>query len=134
MKMGGFGRIADYDAIKAAGFDYAELDLPEIEELSDDAFEAFCEKVNREGFPVLTGARALPIADPCFLPICFRWMPGGPIWQKPVSGLPDWAFERSLSVTAKPAGFWMIPASRRRGISSIFCACSPHTAGNTGWR
>ena len=36
MKLGGFGRIADYDAIRAAGFDYAELDLPELEELSDD--------------------------------------------------------------------------------------------------
>ncbi len=78
MKMGGFGRIADYDAIKAAGFDYAELDLPEIEELSDDAFEAFCEKVNREGFPVLTGARALPIADPWFFTDLFSldaWRP-----------------------------------------------------------
>ena len=34
MKIGGFGRIADYEKIKAAGFDYAELELPEIEELS----------------------------------------------------------------------------------------------------
>lgn len=66
MKIGGFGRIADYEKIKAAGFDYAELDLPEIEELSDETFEAFCEKVKQENFPVLTGARALPIAEPWF--------------------------------------------------------------------
>lgn len=66
MKIGGFGRIADYEKIKAAGFDYAELDLPEIEELSNEAFEAFCEKVKQENFPVLTGARALPIAEPWF--------------------------------------------------------------------
>ena len=66
MKIGGFGRIADYEKIKAAGFDYAELDLPEIEELSEEAFEALCEKVKQEDFPVLTGARALPIATPWF--------------------------------------------------------------------
>lgn len=66
MKIGGFGRIADYEKIKAAGFDYAELDLPEIEELSEEAFEALCEKVKQEDFPILTGARALPIATPWF--------------------------------------------------------------------
>ena len=66
MKLGGFGRIADYDAIRAAGFDYAELDLPELEELSDEDFDAFCEKIQKVGFPVLTGARALPIAEPWF--------------------------------------------------------------------
>lgn len=66
MKLGGFGYIADYDAIRAAGFDYAELDLPEIEELSDADFEAFLAKVQKTGFPVLTGARALPLAEPWF--------------------------------------------------------------------
>ena len=66
MKLGGFGRIADYEAIRDAGFDYAELDLPEIEELSEEAFDAFLAKVRRVGFPVLTGARALPIAEPWF--------------------------------------------------------------------
>lgn len=66
MKIGGFGRIADYEKIKAAGFDYAELDLPEIEELSEEAFEAFSERVKRENFPILIGARALPIANPWF--------------------------------------------------------------------
>ena len=33
MKLGGFGRIGDYTKIKAAGYDYAELDMPEIEAL-----------------------------------------------------------------------------------------------------
>lgn len=66
MKIGGFGHIADYEKIKAAGFDYAELDLPEIEALPDAEFEAFCEKVKQENFPVLTGSRALPIAEPWF--------------------------------------------------------------------
>lgn len=66
MKIGGFGHIADYEKIQAAGFDYAELDLPEIEALSEDDFEAFCLKVAQTGFPVLTGARALPIAAPWF--------------------------------------------------------------------
>lgn len=66
MKIGGFGRIADYEKIKAAGFDYAELDLPEIEALPEAEFEAFCLKVQQENFPVLTGSRALPIAEPWF--------------------------------------------------------------------
>lgn len=71
MKIGGFGHIADYEKIKAAGFDYAELDLPEIEELSDEAFDAFCEKVKQVGFPVLSGSRALPIAEPWFFTEAF---------------------------------------------------------------
>ena len=35
MKLGGFGFLKDYDVICAAGFDYAELDMPEIAELTD---------------------------------------------------------------------------------------------------
>jgi len=66
MKLGGFGRIADYDKIKVSGFDYAELDIPELVELTEKEFETFCEKVKRDNFPVLTGARALPIAEPWF--------------------------------------------------------------------
>ncbi len=66
MKLGGFGRIADYDNMRRAGFDYAELDIPEIEALSETEFENLCNQVHQTGFPVLTGARALPIADPWF--------------------------------------------------------------------
>ena len=69
MRLGGFGRIADYDNIRQAGFDYAELDVPEIEALTENEFRIFCDKVHEIGFPVLTGARALPVAKPCFLRI-----------------------------------------------------------------
>ena len=64
--MGGFGLIKDYDAIKQAGFDYAELDMPEIEALSEKNFEAFRAHVETVGFPVPTGARILPITEPTF--------------------------------------------------------------------
>ena len=66
MKLGGFGRIADYDAIQEAGFDYAELDLPELAALPECDFDTFCKKVKQTGFPVLTASRALPISEPWF--------------------------------------------------------------------
>ncbi len=66
MKLGGFGHIADYEKIHAAGFDFAELDVPEIEALPEEEFQILCGKVRESGFPVLTGSRALPIADPWF--------------------------------------------------------------------
>lgn len=72
MKLGGFGRMADYKKIKKAGFDYAELDIPEIEALSAGEFEAFVGQVREEAFPVLSGARALPVADPWFFTDKFR--------------------------------------------------------------
>lgn len=34
MKIGGFGFIKDYLHISEAGYDFAELDIPEIEKLS----------------------------------------------------------------------------------------------------
>lgn len=74
MKLGGFGRIADYDNIKKCGFDYAELDIPELEALSKSEFCAFCDKVYKDGFPVLTGARVLPIAEPWFFTDHFSMM------------------------------------------------------------
>lgn len=66
MKFGGFGRMNDYEDIREAGFDYAELDIPEIEALTRDEFEDFVKHVKEIDFPILTGARALPIADPWF--------------------------------------------------------------------
>lgn len=66
MRLGGFGRIEDYENIRQAGFDYAELDLPELEALPEGEFSAFCDRVQKTGCPVLTGSRALPIADPWF--------------------------------------------------------------------
>ena len=72
MKLGGFGRIADYDNIRQAGFNYAELDVPEIEALSENEFRIFCDKVHETGFPVMTGARALPVAEPWFFTDSFN--------------------------------------------------------------
>ena len=64
MKFGGFGNVKDYRDIKQAGYDFAELDMPEIEELSDDDFASFVRVVKQENFPVLTGARILPVKEP----------------------------------------------------------------------
>ena len=72
MKLGGFGRIADYTQIKMAGYDYAELDMPEIEALSQEDYEGLRERVEQEAFAVLTGARILPITDPLFFVDGFR--------------------------------------------------------------
>ena len=66
MKLGGFGFLKDYDAIRGAGFDYAELDMPEIAELTDDDFARFHDHVRETSFPLPTGARILPIKDPYF--------------------------------------------------------------------
>lgn len=65
MKIGGFGRIRDYLDISGAGYDFAELDLPELAALDGEAFRALRETV-KTGVPVLTGARLLPAAEPLF--------------------------------------------------------------------
>lgn len=72
MIIGGFGLIADYLKIKEAGYDYAELDMPEIEALSDADYEKFQALVNKTGFKVLTGARLLPIVEPIFFAADFK--------------------------------------------------------------
>lgn len=66
MRLGGFGFIKDYDSIKAAGFDYAELDMPELEALSGQDFASFRAHVEETGLPIPTGARILPVKDPLF--------------------------------------------------------------------
>lgn len=66
IRLGGFGFIKDYDAIKQAGFDYAELDMPEIEALNKADFEAFRAHVAEAGFDIPNGARILPITEPTF--------------------------------------------------------------------
>lgn len=65
MKIGGFGRIKDYSQISSAGFDFAELDIPEIAGLSEDALQAFQNEVSK-GIPVTIGSRLLPVTDPLF--------------------------------------------------------------------
>lgn len=72
MKLGGFGFIADYKPIGQAGYDYAELDMPEIEALNDKEFGQLKDTVAATGFPVLTGARILPITAPTFFVDGFR--------------------------------------------------------------
>lgn len=66
MKLGGFGFIKDYDLIREAGFDFAELDMPEIKDLPENEYEVFRAHVEDMGFPVLNGARILPIKEPLF--------------------------------------------------------------------
>ena len=72
MKLGGFGKIADYDRIREAGFDYAELDMPEVEALDEASLEEFAGHVSECGFPVITGARILPITEPTFFASDYR--------------------------------------------------------------
>lgn len=64
IRLGGFGFLKDYDRIREAGFDYAELDMPEIEEMGEKEYEVFKAHVEETGFEVPTGARILPIKDP----------------------------------------------------------------------
>ena len=69
MKLGGFGLVKDYDAILQAGFDYAEMDMAEVEALSDQQFGAFCSLVAETGFPIPTAIKPLPFVEPVlFLP------------------------------------------------------------------
>lgn len=72
MRLGGFGFIKDYDEIKKAGFDYAELDMPEIEELDGKEFDAFRQHVEEAEFPIPNGARILPITEPLFFRTDFK--------------------------------------------------------------
>lgn len=66
MKIGGFGFMKDYEAIQKAGFDYAELDMPELEALNNKDFAAFRDRVEKAAFPIPTGGRLLPINKPLF--------------------------------------------------------------------
>lgn len=72
MRLGGFGNIKDYDHMRNAGFDYAELDLPELEAMPEYDFRVFCSKVYDNQFPVLTGARAIPVMEPWFFTDTFQ--------------------------------------------------------------
>ena len=61
MKLGGFGLMEHYTSMHAAGYDYAELDMPELEALGEEDFARFQDVVAATGLPVRTGARILPI-------------------------------------------------------------------------
>ena len=72
MELGGFGTAKNYIDIKKAGFDYAELDIPELEDMSEYGFRVFCDRVREECFPVLAGARAIPVSQPWFFTESFH--------------------------------------------------------------
>lgn len=66
MKLGAFGLVEDYRAICEAGYDYAELDMPEIESLDDKQYDIFKEEIEALKLPVKVGSRLLPVAEPLF--------------------------------------------------------------------
>lgn len=72
MRLGGFGNIKDYYNMRNTGFDYAELDVPELEGMPENDFRIFCDEVHESRFPVLTGARAIPVMKPWFFTDAFH--------------------------------------------------------------
>ena len=71
VKIGGFGHIVDYLQIAAAGYDFAELDIPEIAVLSGSELKDFRQKI-KKGSPVLIASRLLPVTEPLFFKIGFE--------------------------------------------------------------
>lgn len=59
MKLGGFGLMEHYTSMHAAGYDYAELDMPELEALGEEDFARFQDVVAATGLPGADG-RAHP--------------------------------------------------------------------------
>ena len=51
MLLGAFGKIEHYEAMAKARYDYAELDMPELEALSKEDFAEFCELVEKTKLP-----------------------------------------------------------------------------------
>lgn len=72
MKLGGFGLAKDYEAICQAGFDYAEMDMAEVEALSDEAYASFRSLVEKTGFPIPTAIKPLPFVEPVLFVPGFR--------------------------------------------------------------
>lgn len=72
MKLGAFGTLSEYEKMAEAGYDFAELDIPEIAALTEEDFESFKEKVLRTGLRVLTGSRLFPVTDRTFMTSHFR--------------------------------------------------------------
>ncbi len=66
MKLGAFGLTEHYKDMALAGYDYAELDMPELAAMSEAQFADFMELSSKIGLPILTGARILPIVEPTF--------------------------------------------------------------------
>lgn len=66
MKLGAFAKIDDLPRIQGIGFDYTELDTPDVVDLSDKDFEMFLDAVKQYSLPIRAGSRALPITEPTF--------------------------------------------------------------------
>ena len=71
MKIGGFGKIKDYLPIAEAGYDFAELDVPEIADLSGEALDELKKSI-KIGVPIQIGSRLLPVAEPLFFEEGFK--------------------------------------------------------------
>lgn len=72
ISLGGFGLVKDIDNIVSSGFDFAELDMPELAEMEDAQFECLVEKCLTEKIPVYVGARILPIKEPLIFTDSFK--------------------------------------------------------------
>ena len=71
IKIGGFGHIVDYSRISEAGYDFAELDIPEIASLSSSELKTLQQKI-KNGIPVPIASRLLPVTEPLFFRIGFE--------------------------------------------------------------
>lgn len=64
LKIGAFGFAENADGVKAAGYDYIELDLPELATMEEEQFAAFADHLREIRLPALSGARILPASEP----------------------------------------------------------------------
>lgn len=71
MKIGGFGHIKNYLQISESGFDFAELDIPEITALSAPELKRLQQKVE-SGVPIPIASRLLPFSEPLFFKIGYE--------------------------------------------------------------
>ena len=65
MLLGGFGHIQDYKQICKANYDFAELDIPEIADLSISEIKDLQKKI-KSAIQVPITSRLLPVAKPLF--------------------------------------------------------------------
>lgn len=63
IRLGGFGLSGHVNEMKKAGFDFAELDMPELEAMSEEKFDTFNQYVQNAEFPVEIAGRILPVGQ-----------------------------------------------------------------------
>lgn len=71
MLLGGFGYIRDYPQICEAGYNFAELNIPEIANLTFSELQSLQQKI-REAIPVPIASCLLPTTEPLFFTKEFR--------------------------------------------------------------